>query len=200
MRGWVGVSLAVLGVVAPARADEANATPSAAASAPVTAPVPATAPAAAPTPTPTIQTAIPEPSPAPYNRVAIQLEDAIGLSGPFNNVLLGGRFDRCFTVHTCMGGYLGYANLKGQSGRANNVLIYAMVEHHRPLGDAWHVPLRVAAGYLPNNGPFLRFSGGLSVAVGKVDVTFDLVAPTVWVTRNDPVVSMDLAAEAALRF
>jgi hypothetical protein len=184
MRGWAVLSLAVLAMAAPARAEEPLATP------------------ATPTPTPTAaaSAAEPPPPPAPYNRVAVQAEGAFGISGTFYNVLFGGRFDRCFTMHTCMGGYLAYANLKGQSGRANNVLVYAMVEHRRPLGEMWHIPLRIAVGYLPNNGPFMRFSGGLSIALGNVDLTFDLIAPTVWVTRNDPVVSMDASAEAALRF
>ncbi len=132
--------------------------------------------------------------------MALQTEAAFGVSGSFYNQLVGVRYDRCPALHTCFGGYVAYANLKGQSGRASNVLVYAMVEHRLPLGEVWKVPLRVAAGYLPKNGPFLRLSAGLTVPVGKVDLTFDLLAPTVWVTRNDPVVSMDVAAEAAWRF
>jgi hypothetical protein len=143
----------------------------------------------------------PAPAPTPaFNRLALQTEGALGVSGPFYNQLVGARLDHCFTTTTCLGGYGGYANLKGRSGRVSNVLVYAMVEHRRPLGTQWHIPLRAAAGYLPSNGPFARLSAGLSVAIHDVDLTFDLLAPTLWVTRNDPVLSMDLAVEVDVRF
>jgi hypothetical protein len=78
------------------------------------------------------------------------------------------------------------------------VLVYALVEHRRPLGTAWFIPLRAATGYLPKNGPFARLSVGLGVRSGNVDFTFELLAPTLWVTRDEPVLSMDLAAEIAV--
>jgi hypothetical protein len=121
------------------------------------------------------------------------------VSGPFYNHLVGARLDRCAS-NTCLGAYAAYANLKGRAGRASNVLFYALFEHRRPLGALWFVPLRVATGYMPANGPFARISAGLGLRTGDIDVTFDLVAPTLWITGNEPVVSMDLAAEAALRF
>ncbi len=82
----------------------------------------------------------------------------------------------------------------------SNVLSYAMVEHRRPLGNVWRIPLRAAAGYLPSNGPFARLSAGLAIESGNIDVTFDLIAPALWVTKNEPVLSMDLGAEVAIRF
>jgi hypothetical protein len=124
---------------------------------------------------------------------------ALGVTpGPFDNQVIGARLDRCFTWNTCLGGYLGYANLRGQSGRANDVLAYAMLEHRRPVGSAWFIPIRAATGYLPKNGPFARVSLGVGVRSGNVDFTFELVAPTLWVTGNEPVLSMDLAAEMAV--
>jgi hypothetical protein len=201
MRLWTVPAIAALTLTRPAMAD-AEAAPGAA---PAPAPAPASASAPTPTPTPT-PTPAPAPAPAstpaptPFNRLALQTEGALGVSGSFYNQLVGARFDHCFTQSTCLGGYAAYADLKGQSGRANNVLLYAMVEHRRPLGALWHIPFRAAAGYLPNNGPFARLSAGLSVAIGNFDLTFDLLAPTLWVTRNDPVLSMDLGVEVDVRF
>jgi hypothetical protein len=148
----------------------------------------------------------PAPAPAPASapasafRIAIQTEGAVGVSGSFYNQLVGARLDRCFTSATCLGGYVAYANLKGQSGRANNVLFAAAVEHRLWLGAGWYIPLRASVGYLPDNGPFARLSAGVGVEVGKVDVTLDLLAPALWVTGDDPVFSMDFAAEVAVRF
>jgi hypothetical protein len=53
---------------------------------------------------------------------------------------------------------------------------------------------------MPANGPFARISAGLGLRTGNIDVTFDLVTPTLWVAGSEPVVSMDLAAEVAFRF
>ncbi len=153
-------------------------------------PAPASPPAAAP-----------EVARAPVGafRLAIQTEGAVGISGRFYNQLVGARLDRCFTPATCLGGYVAYANLKGQSGRASNVLLYSMVEHRRRAG-IFFIPFRAAVGYLPHNGPFARASAGVAIQSGNIDVTLDLLAPTLWVTGNEPVLSMDLAAEVAVRF
>jgi hypothetical protein len=157
-------------------------------------PAPAAPPVSAPASVPEVAR-----PPAGAFRLAIQTEGAIGVSGPFYNQLVGARLDRCFAPATCLGGYIAYANLKGQSGRASNVLLYAMVEHRRRAG-LFFIPLRVATGYLPHNGPIARASAGIGIESGNIDVTFDLLAPTLWVTGNEPVVSMDLAAEVAVRF
>jgi hypothetical protein len=66
------------------------------------------------------------------------------------------------------------------------------------LGSAtgFGVPLRFATGYLPNNGPVLRLSIGLSYAVSpKVDVVVDAFTPTFWVIRDRTVVSLGGALE-----
>jgi len=168
--------------------------------APSTAPVSATATAPATPRAPATAPARSAPSPQ-FFRLAVQTESAFGVDpGPFYNHLLGARLDRCVTEKTCFGGYVGYANLKGQAGRTNNVLMYALLEHRLPLGASWFIPLRVATGYLPKNGPFSRISAGLGVRSANIEATFELVAPTLWVSGDEPVVSLDLAAEVALRF
>ena len=136
-------------------------------------------------------------------RLGLQTEGAIGIGGnEFYNHLAGGRLDYRATRRVAFGLYLGYANLKGKDGRAHNVLSYGQVEYAIPLGSGpLKVPLRYGIGYLPKNGPFMRTSAGLGFAVSdSVDIVLDLVAPTFWVTYDQTVVSMDLAAELALTF
>ena len=72
------------------------------------------------------------------------------------------------------------------------------MEHRRPLGKTWFIPLRAAAGYLPRNGPYARVSAGVGAQSGNLDFTFELLAPTLWTTRDAPVLSMDFAAEVAI--
>jgi hypothetical protein len=136
-------------------------------------------------------------------RLAAQTEAAIGIGGnEFYNHLAGARFDHRFTRRVALGAYLGYVNLKGKEGRAHNALGYALVEYRIPLGSGpLAIPLRYGIGYLPRNGPFMRTSAGLGISVSdSVDLVLDLVAPTFWVTYDQTVVSMDLAAEFALTF
>jgi hypothetical protein len=177
---------------------------------PAPTPTPPATPTSAPTPTPTptppaiatpTPTLIATPAPTPgFYRLAFQTESAVGTPGPFFNQLLGIRFDRCFTWNTCLGAYVGYANLKGQSGRANDGLGYVMVEHRLSLSRTWYLPLRLATGYLPMNGPYTRVSAGLGATSGKLDFVFELLAPTLWVSGNEPVLSMDFAAEVAVHW
>jgi hypothetical protein len=145
--------------------------------------------------------AAPAPTPGEgFFRFAPQTEGAIGVSGPFYNHLLGLRLDRCVTWNTCIGAYGAYANVKGRSGRESNVLVAVQLEHRRPLGRWWYVPLRASTGYVPKNGPVMRLSAGIGVRSDNVDVTLDLLAPMLWVTGNETVVSMDVAADVAVRF
>ncbi len=134
-------------------------------------------------------------------RLALAAEGAYGVgAGTFKNYLAGGRLDYRFTPDVALGAYVAYANLKGRYGRTSNVLSYLMVDSRLRWSDTspLMVPLRFAAGYLPKNGPFMRLSAGLGFkASDSVDVVFDIVAPTVWVTRDKPVVSLDLAAEVS---
>jgi len=146
------------------------------------------------------------PPPAPPARLpmrfALQTEAAIGVyPGDFYNHLVGGRLDLVFSPHVSFGGYLGYANLKGKEGRASNLLAYAQVEYL--AGPAGHVrvPLRFASGYLPHNGPVMRLSTGFAFPITPtVDLFTEVLAPMVWLTSDQMVVSMDLAAELIFRF
>jgi hypothetical protein len=166
----------------------------------------AAAAANADTNAPATATAAPAPPPAPPARLpmrlALQTEAAIGVyPADFYNHLVGGRFDLVFSPHVSFGGYLGYANLKGKEGRASNLLAYAQVEYL--AGPAGHVriPLRFASGYLPHNGPVMRLSTGFAFPITPtVDLFTEVLAPMIWLTSDQMVVSMDLAAELIFRF
>jgi hypothetical protein len=134
-------------------------------------------------------------------RLAIQTEGAFGLAERFfYNHLAGARIDYGFPGDFAIGGYLGYANLKGKDGRASNVLPYAQVEYriHWSSTSGVRIPIRFGSGYLPKNGPFLRLAAGPSFPLGgSVRLGFDVLAPTIWVIRNSTVFSMDVAAEVS---
>jgi hypothetical protein len=134
-------------------------------------------------------------------RLALQTESAFGLGQRFfYNHLLGARLDYDFGRDFAIGGYLGYANLKGKEGRTSNVLPYAQVEYrlHPRRDSGFTVPFRFGSGYLPKNGPFLRFAAGIGFPIGDTArLGFDLLAPTVWMVGNSTVFSMDVAAEVS---
>lgn len=134
-------------------------------------------------------------------RLALQTEGAFGLGQRFfYNHLVGARLDYEFGRDFAIGGYLGYANLKGKDGRSSNVLPYAQVEYRlHPLRDSgFAVPLRFGSGYLPKNGPFLRLAAGIGFPIGDTArLGFDLIAPTVWMVGDSTVFSMDVAAEVS---
>jgi hypothetical protein len=135
-------------------------------------------------------------------RLALQTEGAVGVyPGDFYNHLLGVRLDLVFSPHVSFGGYLGYANLKGKDGRAHDLLPYVQVEYMAgPLGGI-RIPLRFASGYLPRNGPVARLSTGFAFALTPtLDLVTELLAPMIWVTGDQMVLSMNLAAELVYRF
>jgi hypothetical protein len=73
-----------------------------------------------------------------------------------------------------------------------------MFEYRIDLGSDWAVPLRYATGYLPKNGPVVHGAAGLAIPVGDdLDLTFELIAPTVWITHERTVVSADVGVELA---
>jgi len=153
------------------------------------------------------QTTAPAPEePAPATRLpmrlALQTEGAIGVyPDDFYNHLVGVRLDLVFSPHVSFGGYIGYANLKGKEGRSHGVLPYAQVEYLTgPLGPI-RVPFRFASGYLPRNGPVARFSTGLAFRLTpSLDLVTELLAPMIWVTHDQMVLSMNVALELAYRF
>jgi hypothetical protein len=134
-------------------------------------------------------------------RFAVQTEAAIGVyPGDFYNHLAGVRLDLVFSPHVSFGGYVGYANLKGKDGRANNVLPYAQVEYMLGSPGGIRFPLRFASGYLPRNGPVVRLSAGFAFPLTpKIDLVTELLVPTIWITRDQMVLSMDLALELLFR-
>lgn len=135
-------------------------------------------------------------------RVAVQTEAAFGVGpGEFYNHLAGARLDLQFSPRVSLGGYLGYANLKGKDGRAHDLLPYAQVEYllGNP-GSAVRIPFRFASGYLPRNGPMARLATGLAFRLTPtVDVVTELFAPTFWVTGDQMLLSMSLSLELAVR-
>lgn len=162
-----------------------------------------------PAPPPTGPSPSAPPTPAPRDefpdgrfRLALGGETAFGVSpGPFQNHLLGARFDWRFSERASLGLAVQYANLKGKDGRAHNVLPWALFEYRVGLGAGWAVPLRFASGYLVKNGPVVQPSAGLSAPLGDdLDLSVALLAPTVWITHERAVVSMDLAAELGVTF
>jgi hypothetical protein len=157
-------------------------------------------PAAAQTTAPATET--PGPATRLPMRLALQTEGAIGVyPGDFYNHLVGVRLDLVFSPHVSFGAYLGYANLKGKEGRSHDVLPYAQVEYLTgPLGPI-RIPFRFASGYLPRNGPVARFSTGLAFRLTpSLDLITELLAPMIWVTHDQMVLSMNVAVELAYRF
>jgi hypothetical protein len=135
-------------------------------------------------------------------RLALQTEGAVGIfPGDFYNHLAGVRLDLVFSPHVSFGGYLGYANLKGKDGRAHDFLPYVQVEYMVGPPGGVRIPLRFASGYLPRNGPVARLATGFAFALTPtIDLVTELLAPMVWVTGDQMVLSMNLAAEIAWRF
>ena len=134
-------------------------------------------------------------------RFAVQTEAAIGVyPGDFYNHLAGVRLDLVFSPHVSFGGYVGYANLKGKDGRASNVLPYAQVEYMLGQPGGVRFPLRFASGYLPRNGPVVRMSAGFAFPLTpKIDLVTEVLVPTIWITRDQMLLSMDLAVELLFR-
>jgi hypothetical protein len=135
-------------------------------------------------------------------RLALQTEGAIGVyPGDFYNHLIGARLDLVFSPHISFGGYLGYANLKGKDGRVGDILPYAQIEYLAGAPGGIRIPIRFASGYLPRNGPVVRAATGFTFPISPtLDLVTELLAPMVWVTRDQMVLSMNLAAEIAYRF
>ncbi len=135
---------------------------------------------------------------------AVQTDFAFGASRDFFfNALLGARIDYRVTPDIRVGAYLGYANLRGKDGRASNLLMLAQVEDRVRVssGTDVRVPLRLAIGYLPKNGPVVRLAAGVGFPISnRVELTFDLLAPTFWVIPGRTVVSLDVGAEVGYRF
>jgi hypothetical protein len=127
--------------------------------------------------------------------IALVSTSAFGVThAKFFNQLVGPRLDYRLTPRFSADGALSYANLKGKEGRASNVLPELGIAYRMPLpSERVTLPLGYAMGFLPRNGPTLRLSGGLEVALSRA-VSLELVPleAMVWVTRDRPELSFDL--------
>jgi hypothetical protein len=138
-------------------------------------------------------------------RLAVQLESARGHTGDgFRNGMAGLRVDLVFAPRISLGGYAGYADLKGKDGRTHSLLSYAQVEYLAPLAPHFlnlRVPVRFATGYLARNGPVVRAAVGLAAALSpRMDLIADLLTPMAWVTNDQTLFSTNLSLELAMRF
>ena len=111
------------------------------------------------------------------------------------------RADRRFSDEAAFGLGVYYANLKGKDGRAHNVLPWALFEYRVDLGASWALPLRFASGYLPKNGPVVKLAAGVSLPLGEnLELSTELFAPTIWITNERAVLSLDVSAEIGVTF
>jgi hypothetical protein len=150
-----------------------------------------------------------EPHPPAVHRLSLNTEGAFGFTSGVNenlgtsiptfyNHLVGPRFDYGFPNDFAVGLFVGYANLKGKEGRTSNVLPYLQLEYRTRVSKTseFRIPLRLAGGYLPKNGPFFRLAAGLEIPLGGgVHLGLDLIAPALWMVRNRTLLSLDVAAE-----
>jgi hypothetical protein len=135
-------------------------------------------------------------------RLALQTEAAFGVTpGDFRNQLLGARLDFEFSPRVSFGGYLGYANLKGKEERVHNLLPYAQVEYLAGhAAGRIRFPLRFASGYLPGNGPVARLAAGIALRISpRAYLVAEPLAPMFWITREQMLLSMNVAIELLLR-
>ena len=95
------------------------------------------------------------------------------------------------------------AVLRGKDGRAHNILTYLQIEDRVRISSASDItiPLRLGIGYLPFNGPVVRFSAGLNLPVSsRVELQLDVLAPTFWILPNEQTaVSLNPALELIVR-
>ena len=159
--------------------------------------VAATAAAAEPAPAPAVVATPAPPAEAPVAhplRLALTSTSAFGVThAKFFNQLVGARVDYRFGSRFAFGAAMAYANLKGKDRRVHDVLPELLSEYRVPLQqDGLGLPLRLALGYLPKNGPTLRLGAGFDFAVGE-RTSFELVPfeAMLWLDRERPEVSLD---------
>ena len=148
----------------------------------------------------------PPPPPLPRHRplrVVLQGGTAFGITADgFRNHNAGGRLDFRPSPETAVGIHVSYQSLKGRVRRVASLLSYAQFEHRVWLDGrgTFQVPLRLALGYLVRNGPFARLATGLGVNLGKrVDLVAEVVAPTLWMTSEQLLFSLDVGIELGVK-
>lgn len=127
-------------------------------------------------------------------RLGAASTSAFGLThARFFNQLVGARLEYRFTPRFAFGGTVSYANLKGKDERVHNVLPEVTTEYRVPVESArLGLPLRVSMGFLPKNGPTLRVSAGIDLALtSALSLELTPLEPMVWVTRERPEVSLN---------
>lgn len=132
-------------------------------------------------------------------------ETAIGnhQSERFHHHFVGGRLDVHLRRTLVMGFGASYVNLDLGADRGSNLVGFVQLEDRMRFFGTRRVvfPIRIAVGYMPRNGPVLRFSGGIRVPlVNDWEMGFDLVAPTFFFVPGDRRTSYDVAAEVTYRF
>lgn len=160
---------------------------------------PAAASAAPPISSPSAAAPKP-PEPAPRLALAVFTESAVGFAGDgFYNQLTGLRLDYRTGNHLVLGFGASYANLKGPEHRVSNVLPVAMLGWEAPLSDRVCLPVRFATGYLPKNGPWLKAALGLGYRFNeRTRLTFEALAPALWIVHDSAVGSLDAAVELSI--
>lgn len=116
---------------------------------------------------------------------------------PYTNFLAGARFAYFPLDRLGISGSLQYANLRGRTGRVNNLLPLIGVETAVDLVPSvgLFVPVRAELGYLPFNGPVIRFTAGLAFTVYRqLRIELDFVQPTIWWVNENASVSLDVGA------
>jgi hypothetical protein len=69
------------------------------------------------------------------------------------------------------------------------------------VGAGWAVPLRFGSGYLPRNGPVVKTAAGVSAPLGDdLELSVELLAPTIWLAKERAVLSLDVSAEIGVTF
>jgi hypothetical protein len=133
-------------------------------------------------------------------RLSLTSTSAFGVThAKFFNQLLGARLDYRFTSRFAFGASLAYANLKGKERRVHEALPEVFSEYRAPLqGERFGLPLRLALGYLPKNGPTLRVGAGVDFGLSdRVSLELVPLEPMIWLNRERPEVSLN--ASIALR-
>lgn len=136
-------------------------------------------------------------------RLAVTSTSAFGMThAKLFNQLFGARVDYRFGSRFAFGGALAYANLKGKDRRVHDVLPEVVSEYRLPLQhESLGLPVRLALGYLPKNGPTLRLGAGFDFALGE-RAAFELVPfeAMIWVDRERPEVSLDGSLALGMAF
>ncbi|MDP3276790.1 MAG: hypothetical protein Q8Q09_16440 [Deltaproteobacteria bacterium] len=121
----------------------------------------------------------------------------------FVNFTIGPRFTWFALDRLGVSGALLYTNLRGRNGRVSNLLPMVGIESGVDLlpSAGLFVPLRAQIGYLPFNGPVLRFAVGIAFNVARnLRLEIDVVQPTIWWVNDNAMVSLDLGAQLLWSF